>query len=119
MVEGTGADGSFDPAGIFRRLSNGVVTVISLFGNAEDLEAVLGGEGSAGQGSGFVLDDSGHIATNAHVITEGMGKNIKKAREVFVQFADGNQVPAKIIGFDANSDVGLIKVDPGGSSSSR
>jgi S1-C subfamily serine protease len=61
-----------------------------------------------------VLDDNGYIATNGHVITQGMGKNIDKAREVFVRFADGNQVPAKIIGFDANADIGLIKVDPGG-----
>jgi S1-C subfamily serine protease len=114
VVEGTGADGNFDAAGIFRRLSNGVVTVVSLFGDAKDLEAVLGGEGSAGQGSGFVLDDRGYIATNGHVISEGMGKDIKKAREVYVQFADGNQVSAKIIGFDANADIGLIKVDPGG-----
>jgi S1-C subfamily serine protease len=114
VVEGTGANGKFDAAGIFSRLSNGVVTVVSLFGSGDDLQAVLSGEGSAGQGSGFVLDDNGYIATNGHVITQGMGKNIKKAREVFVRFADGNQVPAKIIGYDANADVGLIKVDPGG-----
>jgi S1-C subfamily serine protease len=114
VVEGTGENGGFDPAGIFRRLSNGVVTVISLYGKTDDLQTLLGGDSSAGQGSGFVLDDRGYIATNAHVITEGMGKNIKKAHEVFVQFADGNQVPAKIIGYDANSDVGLIKVDPAG-----
>jgi S1-C subfamily serine protease len=114
VVEGTGADGNFDAAGIFSRLSNGIVTVVSLFGSAEDLQAALSGEGSAGQGSGFVLDDKGHIATNAHVITEGRGKNIKKAREVYVRFADGNQVPAEIIGFDANADIGLIKVDPSG-----
>jgi S1-C subfamily serine protease len=114
VVEGTGENGGFDPAGIFRRYSNGVVTVISLFGKTEDLQTLLGSDSTAGQGSGFVLDDKGHIATNAHVITEGMGKNIKKAHEVFVQFADGNQVPAKIIGYDANSDVGLIKVDPSG-----
>jgi S1-C subfamily serine protease len=33
---------------------------------------------------------------------------------VFVQFADGNQVPAKIVGFDPNSDAGLIKIDSDG-----
>jgi S1-C subfamily serine protease len=114
VVEGTGENGGFDPAGIFRRFSNGVVTVISLYGKTGDLQSLLGSDSSAGQGSGFVLDDRGYIASNAHVITEGMGKNIKKAHEVFVQFADGNQVAAKIIGYDANSDVGLIKVDPAG-----
>ena len=37
------------------------------------LRTILGGEGSAGQGSGFVLDGDGYIATNAHVITDGTG----------------------------------------------
>jgi S1-C subfamily serine protease len=114
VVEGSGEKGTFDASAIYKRLSNGVVTVISLFGKTNDLESLLGGNGSAGQGSGFVLDDHGYIATNAHVITEGRGKGIKKAREVYVQFGDGNQVSAKIVGYDPNSDVGLIKVDPSG-----
>lgn len=114
VVEGLGKKGSFDPAAIFDRFSNGVVTITSLYGSAKDLASVLEGNGQAGLGSGFVLDEHGQIATNAHVITQGRGKRISKAREVFVQFADGNQVPAEIIGFDANSDVGLIKVDPKG-----
>jgi S1-C subfamily serine protease len=114
VVEGSPPTGDFDAAAIFSRFSNGVVTVTSLFGGSRDLESLLGGRGVAGQGSGFVLDDDGRIATNAHVITEGSGKKIQKARELYVEFADGNQVPAKIIGFDPNSDVGLIKVDPGG-----
>jgi S1-C subfamily serine protease len=114
VVEGLGKKGNFDPAAIFNRFSNGVVTITSLYGSAKDLAAVLEGGGQAGLGSGFVLDEHGQIATNAHVITQGRGKRISKARQVYVQFADGNQVPAKIIGFDANSDVGLIKVDPKG-----
>ena len=46
----------------------GVVTVTSLFGD-QSLREILGGEGDAGQGSGFVLDGDGYIATNAHVVT--------------------------------------------------
>jgi S1-C subfamily serine protease len=99
----------FDAATVYRRVSNGVVTVTSLFGRSSG--ASLGGT-EGGQGTGFVLDEKGSIATNAHVITSGMGSRIRKAREVYVQFADGNQVPAKIVGFDPNSDVGLIEVDP-------
>jgi len=111
VVEGLGAKGGIDPAAIYRRLSNGVVTVVSLFGNNEELKTLQGG-GTAGQGSGFVLDDKGYIATNAHVVTDGTGKDIKAAKEVYVQFADGNQVRAKVVGFDPNSDVALLKVDP-------
>ncbi len=112
VVEGLGKKG-FDPAGVYRQLSPGVVTITSLFGN-QGGSNVLGSGGSAGQGSGFVIDGNGHIATNAHVITNGTGAKIAKANEVYVQFPDGNQVPAKIVGYDPNGDVGLVQVDPEG-----
>jgi S1-C subfamily serine protease len=108
VVQGLGK-GGFDPAAIYKRLSPGVVTITSLFGSGS---GVLGG--AAGQGSGFVIDGSGRIATNAHVITNGSGDKITRAKEVYVQFTGGDQVPAKIIGYDPNADVGLIKVDPKG-----
>jgi S1-C subfamily serine protease len=70
--------------------------------------------GQAGLGSGFVVSSNGEIATNAHVVTSGEGTSIRRARHVYVQFADHNQVPATIVGADPNSDVALIRVDPGG-----
>jgi S1-C subfamily serine protease len=109
VVEDLGKKGGFDPAEIYKRLSPGVVTIVSRFGaNPNPLE------GDAGLGSGFVLDGGGYIATNAHVVTTGEGRRIERARQVFVEFADGNRVPARVVGQDPNSDVGLIKVDPGG-----
>jgi S1-C subfamily serine protease len=113
VVEGLGKNG-FHPAAIYRKLSPGVVTIISIFGGGQSVGDVLGGGGSAGQGSGFVIDGDGRVATNAHVITNGSGDKITRAKEVYVQFPDGNQVPAKIIGYDPNADVGLVKVDPKG-----
>ena len=113
VVEGLGGENGFDPTSIYKSLSPGVVTITSLFSKSESLADVLEG-GGAGQGSGFVLDDEGYIATNAHVITNGTGSKLTKAREVFVQFEDGNQVSAKVIGFDPNADVGVVKVDPKG-----
>ena len=113
VVEGLGGKNGFDPTTIYERLSPGVVTITSLFSAGESLEDVLGG-GGAGQGSGFVLDDEGYIATNAHVITNGTGNKLTKARQVYVQFADGNQVDADVVGYDPNADVGVIKVDPKG-----
>jgi S1-C subfamily serine protease len=112
IVEAAGEQRKFDATVIYKRFAPGVVTVTSLFGSGD--ADILAGRGDAGQGAGFVLDARGHVATNAHVITEGQGKNIKKAREVFVQFGDGNQVPARIVGFDPNSDVGLLEIDPKG-----
>jgi 2-alkenal reductase len=112
VVEGLGKNGNFDPAAIFAQFGKGVVTVTSLYSDGGT--AALSGRGAAGQGTGFVIDDEGHVLTNAHVVTEGQGSSLKRAKEVFVQFPDGNEVPAKILGVDPNSDVGLIKVDPSG-----
>jgi S1-C subfamily serine protease len=106
VVEGIGRQGGFDPAEIYRRLSPGVVTVLSVFGDSSSL---LDSEG--GQGSGFVLDGKGYIATNAHVVTSESGD---RAREVFVEFSDGNRVKATVVGVDLNADVALLKVEPQG-----
>jgi 2-alkenal reductase len=109
-----GAKG-FDPAVVYRRAAPGVVTVISVFPGSS-LTQLLGGGGSGqeGLGSGFVIDTKGDIATNAHVVTTGTGAGLKRATSVFVQFEDGNQVPARIVGADPNADVALIHVDAGG-----
>jgi S1-C subfamily serine protease len=89
----------------------GVVTVISLFGgdSLEELD-----DASSGVGSGFVLNGEGEIATNAHVVTTGKVPDLREARTVYVEFADGNQVEAEIKGYDPESDVALIEVDPKG-----
>jgi S1-C subfamily serine protease len=110
------SDGSFNPAQIYKDVSPGVVTIDSVFqGGASDL---LGGGGSAGQGSGFVVDKDGDIVTNAHVVTSGGhlngGGTPQEAKQVFVEFGDRNRVAAEIKGFDADADVALIKVDPDG-----
>jgi S1-C subfamily serine protease len=111
VVEGLGRNGGFDAGQIYDRLAPGVVTIISIFpGGPSLLED--GGEG--GQGSGFVTDGQGHIATNAHVVTTGQVPNAKRAEEVYVEFSDGNRVPAEIVGEDPNADVALLKVDPQG-----
>jgi S1-C subfamily serine protease len=111
VVEGLGRGERFDPRAIYKRLSPGVVTVISIFPGGS---SILDGGGEGGLGSGFVLDGDGYLATNAHVVTTGQGDNLKRAKEVYVEFSDGNRVPARIVGADPNADVALIKVDPSG-----
>jgi S1-C subfamily serine protease len=98
--------GRFDPGAIYRERSNGVVTVISIFGTGPGAEA--------GQGSGFVINRSGEIATNAHVVTTGQGNAIRRARQVYVEFADRNKLAARIVGFDPFADVALLRVSPDG-----
>jgi S1-C subfamily serine protease len=118
VLEQAGGDGErrtgFDPRAIYRNEAPGVVTVVSLFGN-QGLDSVLGSGGdSGGVGSGFVVSRNGEIATNAHVVTTGEGDQIRRASKVYVEFADGNQVEAKIMGDDPNADIALLKVDPKG-----
>jgi S1-C subfamily serine protease len=113
VIQSSG-DGGFDPKTIYKSESPSVVTVISLFGSG-GLGSVPGEDnGGGGVGSGFVLNGDGEIATNAHVVTTGEGDSIKRARDVYVEFADGNTVDAKIVGADPNADVALLKIDPKG-----
>jgi S1-C subfamily serine protease len=112
VVEGQGGGKRFDSQAIFKNEGQGVVTVISLFGTG-GVEALTGG-GGGGVGSGFVLNGEGEIATNAHVVTQGQGGDTQRAREVYVEFADGNRVEARIVGQDPNADVALLKIDPKG-----
>jgi S1-C subfamily serine protease len=109
VIEGLGRNGGFDPGQIYDRLSPGVVTVISIF---EGGASLLEDEGEGGQASGFVLDGQGYIATNAHVVTTDQDGETERAEDVFVEFSDGNRVPAKIIGDDPFADVALLKVNP-------
>ena len=111
-----GIEGGFDPRAIYEREAPGVVTVIALFGES-GLTGLLRGQddrGDAGLGSGFVLNGEGEIATNAHVVTAGEGKDAKRAKEVYVEFGDNNRVAARIVGADPNADIALLKIDPKG-----
>ena len=60
------------------------------------------GPGGGGTGSGFVLDDRGHVLTNAHVVG--------RARQVQVAFADGRQATADVVGTDPGSDIAVLLV---------
>jgi 2-alkenal reductase len=97
----------FQPAQIYRTRSQGVVTIVSYFSSPD---------GSAGQGSGFVVSPSGTILTSAHVITNAGQSSTptspSPARQVYVEFGDGDRIAAKIVGFDVYDDVGVIRVDP-------
>ncbi|MCP4839845.1 MAG: trypsin-like serine protease, partial [Planctomycetes bacterium] len=54
-------------------------------------------------GSGFVISADGYVVTNNHVI-EG-------ADEILIEFFEGEELPAKVIGTDPNTDIALLKVE--------
>jgi 2-alkenal reductase len=56
-----------------------------------------------GAGSGFVIDSSGHIVTNNHVVED--------AEMILVRFADETVVEAELVGADVDSDLAVIRVD--------
>ncbi|MFH7598310.1 trypsin-like peptidase domain-containing protein [Streptomyces racemochromogenes] len=62
---------------------------------------VSGGEGS-GTGTGFVLDDQGHILTNNHVVAD--------AKDITVTFSTGDSVAAELVGRDSGYDLAVVKV---------
>jgi 2-alkenal reductase len=112
---GTGnplAGNDFAPARIYRERAAGVVTIVALFGAHAQT-----GQGDAAQGSGFVVSHRGYILTNSHVITNAgeapSGEAPEAADSVFVEFRDGDRVPARVVGWDVYDDVGLLKTDPG------
>lgn len=59
----------------------------------------------ASLGSGFVVDTSGVIVTNNHVIAE--------ADEIAVILSDKTRLKAEVIGRDAKTDIALLRVEPG------
>ncbi|MEL6752340.1 MAG: DegQ family serine endoprotease [Pseudomonadota bacterium] len=55
-------------------------------------------------GSGFVIDPSGIIITNNHVIAD--------ADEITIEFTDGSELKAEVMGTDPKTDIAVLKVEP-------
>jgi putative serine protease PepD len=65
---------------------------------------VQAGDGSGGQGSGVVLDTSGRVLTNNHVVAGGSGATIS------VVLADGRTYKATIVGTDPSTDLAVLAI---------
>jgi S1-C subfamily serine protease len=77
---------------VYRQDAPGVVSV-----------DVTSSELGPGGGSGFVLDETGHIVTNQHVVGG--------AEDISVRFAGGVRETAEVVGEDPSTDVAVIRVD--------
>src|SRR3954454_7930721 len=102
------SSGQFTPREIYKRDAPGVAyvraTVVQRTQSPFDMfPTEQQGEAT---GSGFVIDKTGNILTNAHVIDGAV--------KVTVQFSDNKSVDAKIVGKDVSSDIALLKVDADG-----
>ena len=63
---------------------------------------VLSQEGG-GLGSGFVIDEDGHIITNYHVV--------RGADDLEIAFSNGYKTRGQVLGTDSDSDIAVLKVD--------
>ena len=82
---------------LYERVSPAVVHITA---QIITMDFFFGPSPSEGTGSGFVVDDAGHIVTNNHVI-EG-------AASIEVTFSDETTVPAEVIGVDPFNDLALL-----------
>jgi S1-C subfamily serine protease len=88
---------------VYRAASPGVVNITT---TAVAYDFFLNPIPKEGTGSGAIIDRSGHILTNFHVIDGG--------RRLEVTLADGSKWPARPIGVDPSNDLAVIKIDAPG-----
>jgi S1-C subfamily serine protease len=90
---------------IYQRAKDGVVLVTTQTQGQGSpfLPPGQGGGNGAATGSGFVIDDEGHVLTNQHVV-DG-------AENVTVRFPNGDEVDARVVGEDASSDVAVLELE--------
>jgi S1-C subfamily serine protease len=94
LAQGT----TFDPAAVAKQVGPAVVTVL----NEQKKTHIIGPatEEVAAAGSGFFIDQQGHIVTNNHVVAGG------DAFEIIL--ADGSTQPATLVGKDTISDLAVL-----------
>jgi putative serine protease PepD len=88
---------------IYQRAKDGVVLVTRTQAQSSPFLPPGQGGGGGATGSGFVIDDQGHVLTNQHVVDN--------AESVTVRFPDGDEVEARVVGADASSDVAVLELD--------
>ena len=81
---------------IYNQVSPSVVS-INVSGTSAD------GSQFQAAGTGFVIDQQGHIVTNDHVVDS--------TSSIEVNFIDGTIVKGEVVGVDRDSDLAVIKVD--------
>ena len=98
-------DGRLTVSEIYARAAPGVVQITSTAAASDNPSAAPFEQQSAPRqalGSGFVIDKTGHIVTNYHVI-EG-------AEQIEVSFSNRDTLSATIVGSDPSTDIAVLRV---------
>jgi serine protease Do len=99
-----------DPiAAMVAKVAPAVVRIITVWPPTPDATKTgahsSGDNVKTGIGSGFIIDPSGYIGTNKHLIDGAIS--------VFVITADGVRYPAKTVGMPVRADIALLRIDAG------
>ena len=98
VAQEQGAEPPPTAADVVQAVGDSVVTVVNqqMFQGFDSVQPV-------GSGTGFIIDQQGHIVTNWHVVQGG--------DDFLVILANGERRPATLVGSDALSDLAVVQVD--------
>ncbi len=85
---------------VYQKVSPAVVYITSI---GQSVPHSFGNVPTQGTGSGFIIDNQGHILTNNHVVAG--------ADRLEVTLSDQTTVPATVVGRDPSDDLAVIKID--------
>jgi S1-C subfamily serine protease len=91
---------------VAERLNPAVITITNLQQQINPFSGKPAGDGEAvpvGAGSGFIIDEQGHVVTNYHVVAGGQSFEVR--------FSDGTTVPATLVGGDELQDVAVLQLE--------
>jgi S1-C subfamily serine protease len=80
-----------------------LASVVNVTSSAVAYDFFYGAVPQQGQGTGFILDKSGRILTNNHVI-------LPNSRQIEVTLSDKRKAKAKLIGSDPSHDLALLQI---------
>lgn len=91
---------------VYKKVSPAVVTITTKGTEykgffSQDVEGI---------GSGFIINEEGYIMTNYHVVELAIQNNTK---EVTVILSNGEEVAGKVVNYDQNRDIAMVKLADG------
>lgn len=91
---------------VYKKVSPAVVTISTKGTEYKGFFA----QNVEGIGSGFIINEEGYILTNYHVVELAIANNTK---DVTVILSNGKEAPGKVVNYDQNRDIAMVKLEEG------